>query len=290
MDDMSNIDPSQFKQGQRESWDSVAAEWQRWWKTTEAAAEIVSRRLIELAEIKQNSKVLDIATGIGEPAITAAKKVGNSGHVLATDISPQMLSIAKQRAISLGLQDVIEFKEGDTETISLLDSSFDAALCRFGLMFLPNLGAGLSNIYKSLREGGIFATAVLASPDKVPFISLALNTALKEMNSPPPSINTPGPFSLSDENLLNDSFIKSGFEDITIERLDMIFDFDSAEEYTNFVCETVAPIQTILSNQSHDKRKGILRAITDEAANRYANKDSGSVSISNKAICIAGRK
>jgi len=290
MDDMSDIDPSQFKQGQRESWDSVAAEWQRWWKTTEAAAEIVSRRLIELAEIKQNSKVLDIATGIGEPAITAAKKVGNGGHVMATDISPQMLSIAKQRAISLGLQDVIEFKEGDTETISLLDSSFDAALCRFGLMFLPNLGAGLSNIYKSLREGGIFATAVLASPDKVPFISLALNTALKEMNSPPPSINTPGPFSLSDENLLNDSFIKSGFEDITIERLDMIFDFDSAEEYTNFVCETVAPIQTILSNQSHDKRKGILRAITEEAANRYANKDSGSVSISNKAICIAGRK
>jgi len=290
MDDMSDIDPSQFKQGQRESWDSVAAEWQRWWKTTEAAAEIVSRRLIELAEIKQNSKVLDIATGIGEPAITAAKKVGNGGHVMATDISPQMLSIAKQRAISLGLQDVIEFKEGDTETISLLDSSFDAALCRFGLMFLPNLGAGLSNIYKSLREGGIFATAVLASPDKVPFISLALNTALKEMNSPPPSINTPGPFSLSDENLPNDSFIKSGFEDITIERLDMIFDFDSAEEYTNFVCETVAPIQTILSNQSHDKRKGILRAITEEAANRYANKDSGSVSISNKAICIAGRK
>ena len=290
MDDMSDIDPSQFKQGQRESWDSVAAEWQRWWKTTEAAAEIVSRRLIELAEIKQNSKVLDIATGIGEPAITAAKKVGNGGHVMATDISPQMLSIAKQRAISLGLQDVIEFKEGDTETISLLDSSFDAALCRFGLMFLPNLGAGLSNIYKSLRKGGIFATAVLASPDKVPFISLALNTALKEMNSPPPSINTPGPFSLSDENLLNDSFIKSGFEDIAIERLDMIFDFDSAEEYTNFVRETVAPIQTILSNQSHDKRKGILRAITEEAANRYANKDSGSVSISNKAICIAGRK
>jgi len=78
---------------------------------------------------------------------------------------------------------------------------------------------------------------------------------------------TPGPFNLSDEYILKDSFIKSGLEDITIERLDMIFDFDSAEEYTNFVCETVAPIQTILSNQSHDKRRGILRAITDEAAN-----------------------
>jgi len=284
------IDPKKYKVGQRQDWNSVANGWQKWWKTTETAGGNISRRLIELAEIKQGSRVLDIATGIGEPSITTAHQVGKSGHVVAIDISPQMLSIAKQRAISLGLQDVIEFKEGDTETIDLQTSTFDAALCRFGLMFLPNLGAGLSNIYKSLREGGIFATAVLASPDKVPFISLALNTALKETNSPPPSINTPGPFSLSDENLLNDSFIKSGFEDITIERLDMIFDFDSAEEYTNFVCETVAPIQTILSNHSHDKRRGILRAITDEAANRYANKDSGSVSLSNEAICIAGRK
>lgn len=284
------IDPKKYKVGQRQGWNSVANGWQKWWKTTETAGGNISRRLIELAEIKQGYRVLDIATGIGEPSITTAHQVGKSGHVVAIDISPQMLSIAKQRAISLGLQDVIEFKEGDTETIDLQTSTFDAALCRFGLMFLPNLGAGLSNIYKSLREGGIFATAVLASPDKVPFISLALNTALKETNSPPPSINTPGPFSLSDENLLNDSFIKSGFEDITIERLDMIFDFDSAEEYTNFVCETVAPIQTILSNHSHDKRRGILRAITDEAANRYANKDSGSVSLSNEAICIAGRK
>ena len=181
---MSTInDPEQYKAGQRQGWDSVAGGWQKWWKTAETAGGKISSRLIELAEIKEGSKVLDVATGIGEPSITAAHQVGRSGHVVAIDISPEMLSIAEKRAISLGLQDVIEFKEGDTETISLLDSSFDAALCRFGLMFLPNLGAGLSNIYKSLREGGIFATAVLASPDKVPFISLALNTALKEMTA-----------------------------------------------------------------------------------------------------------
>ena len=96
--------------------------------------------------------MLDVATGIGEPAITAAYEVGNSGHVLAIDISSQMLSIAKQRATSLGLQKVIEFKEGDTETIDLPASRFDAALCRFGLMFLP-----LSNIYKSLVDGGRLA-------------------------------------------------------------------------------------------------------------------------------------
>jgi len=287
---MSNIDPSQFKQGQRESWDSVAGGWQKWWKTTEAAGGKVSRRLIELAEIKEGSKVLDVATGIGEPSITAAHQVGKSGHILAIDISPEMLSIAEKRAISVGIQDVIEFREGDTETIDLSMSTFDAALCRFGLMFLPDLGAGLSNIYKSLKEGGRFAAAVLGSSDKVPFISLALNIVLKETNSPPPPANTPGPFSLSHENFLKDSFIKSGFEDVTIEKLDMIFDFESAEAFTNFVCETVAPIQAVLSNQSQERRNEILKVITDKVANRHADKNLGSVKLSNEAICIAGRK
>ncbi|MGA7369043.1 MAG: methyltransferase domain-containing protein [Nitrososphaeraceae archaeon] len=286
---MSIIDPERYKAGQRQGWDCVASGWQKWWKTTETASEKISKRLVELAAIKQGSRVLDIATGIGEPSITAAYQVGNSGHVIAIDLSSQMLSVAKQRAISLDLQDVIEFKEGDTETIDLPALSFDAALCRFGLMFLPNLKAGLSNIYKSLVDGGRFAAAVWASSDKVPFISLPLNTLLKETNSPPPPAGTPGPFSLSDEKLLKESFIKSGFEDVTIERLDMVFNFDSAEGFTNFVYETAAPIQLALSNQSQERRKEILRAVA-EAASKYADKSSGSVSLSNEAICIIGRR
>ena len=162
----------------------MAEGWEKWWKTIEVGADNVSHRLIELAEIKSGSRVLDIATGIGDPAITAARKVGSSGRVLATDISPQMLSIAKQRAISLGLHHVIEFKEGDAETIELPTSTFDAVLCRWGLMFLPDLRTGLSNIYSSLVNGGRLAFAVWSSSEKVPFISLVINTISKETHKP----------------------------------------------------------------------------------------------------------
>lgn len=287
---MSSQNSEQYKEGQRQGWDSVADGWQKWWKITENAAEKVSRRLIELAEIKQGSRVLDIATGIGEPAITAANQVGNSGHVLATDISSQMLSIARQRAISLGLEQVIEFKEGDAETIDLSASTFDAALCRFGLMFLPDLRTGLSNIYRSLVDGGRLAAAVWASPDKVPFIAVALNTVMKETKSPPPPpADTPGPFSLSDENMLRNSLIESGFKDVTIERMDVSFDFDSAEVYTSFVYETVAPVQAMLANQPQERREEILKAIT-ESARKYAENDTRSVRLSNEAICVVGTK
>ena len=144
----------------------VAEGWQKWWKTFEQHAKTVNERLVELAEIKQGDKVLDIATGIGEPAITPARKVGINGHVLATDISPQMLKIAKQRSISIGLQDIVKFKEIDAERIdidlqSLLQlSSFNAVLCRWVLMFVPNLTSILTNIHKLLSSGGKVATAV----------------------------------------------------------------------------------------------------------------------------------
>jgi ubiquinone/menaquinone biosynthesis C-methylase UbiE len=286
---MPTLDSKQYKEGQRQSWDGVAAGWQKWWKTIEVGAEKVSRRLIELAEIKPGSRVLDIAMGIGEPAIAAANQVGNRGHVLATDISSQMLSIAKQRAISLGLQQVIEFKEGDAETIDLPTSTFDAALCRWGLMFLPDLGAGLSNIYKSLVGGGRLAAAVWASPDKDTLSASTMNAVMKETNSPPSPPGTPGPFSLSDENILKNSFIKSGFKDVTFERMNVTFDFDSAEDFTTFVHETAGPLQAMLGNETQERREEILKAVT-EIARKYADSNTGTVKLINEAICIVGRK
>lgn len=82
-----NFDPEEFKMNQKNSWDSVAAGWQKWWKTIEDGAQTVSNKMVELAQIRAGQRVLDIATGIGEPAITAGKIVGQEGHVTATDIS-----------------------------------------------------------------------------------------------------------------------------------------------------------------------------------------------------------
>jgi ubiquinone/menaquinone biosynthesis C-methylase UbiE len=215
---MATLNSKQYKQGQRQSWNSVAAGWQKWCKTIEIGAEKVSSWLIELSDMKLGSRVLDLATGIGEPAITAAKHVGSSGHVLAIDISSQMLSIAEQRAISLGLQDVVESKGGQAETIDLPTAKFDAVLFRWRLMFLPDLSTGLSNIYRSLVDGGRLADVVWASPDKASLTSLTMNTIMKETNSPPPPAGTPGPFSLSDDKVLMNSLITSGSDHFWIQR------------------------------------------------------------------------
>jgi enediyne biosynthesis protein CalE5 len=283
-----SIDSKRWKDEVRHGYDNAAPGWLKWWKTIETATEKVSKRLVELARIKQGSNVLDIATGLGEPALTAAKQVGKTGNVLAIDISPQMLSFAKQRAIGLGLQDIVEFKEGDSETIDLPSSTFDAALCRWGLMFLPNPKIGLSNICRSLVESANFAAAVWATPEKVPFISVPMNIVLKETNSPPPPI-TPGPFSMSDENNLKNLFEESGFIHSVIERINVVSNFDSTDEFTTFTVEHGGPtIQKILAAQTNEKKEQILKAIS-KGTKKYAD-STRKVAFENEAILIVARK
>jgi enediyne biosynthesis protein CalE5 len=60
--------------------DNIATGWQTWWPTFECGAQKVSDKIVELAEIKSGDEVLDIATGIGEPAVTAARKVKPNGY------------------------------------------------------------------------------------------------------------------------------------------------------------------------------------------------------------------
>jgi enediyne biosynthesis protein CalE5 len=198
-----SVNPDEFKAQQREMWDNAATGWQNWWETIERGAQKVSNKLVELAEIKHGDKVLDIATGIGEPAVTAARRVKPNGKVVAIDISPQMLLIAKTGAKSLGLDDIIEFRESDGEKIDLLDSTekFDVILSRWDLIFFPNLSAALVKIREMLVTNGSLSAAVWSAPSKVPWLDLAFASVRKQINAPSPTPMTPGPFALADVDL-----------------------------------------------------------------------------------------
>ena len=310
----SSSDSERYKNNQRKSWDVVAEGWQKWWKTFEKDAQKVNERLVELAEIKQGDKVLDIATGIGEPAITAARKVGIKGHVLATDISSQMLKIAKQRTISFGLQGIVEFKEIDAERIdidlqSLLQQlpSFNAVLCRWGLMFVPNLTSTLTSIYKLLSSGGKVAAAVWSEPVKVPKLYAAIEFVTKEVGIPSTITDNNStyakilsPFNLSNINIVKDALVEAGFTDIHIEYLNVAFEFASAEEYVRFAKAIIAPLQDILANETERRREEIWKMLTKEVDRKYVtvsdtddnnNIDHNrSIRMDNETICIVGRK
>jgi ubiquinone/menaquinone biosynthesis C-methylase UbiE len=289
---MSNIGHSSnsddFKAQQRRMWDNAAAGWQTWWETIESGARKVSDKIVDLAEIKPGDKVLDIATGIGEPAVTAAKKVLPNGKVVAIDISPQMLAIARTRAKSLGLDGIMEFRESDGEKIDLPDSTtkFDAILSRFGLMFFPNLSFALVKIRHLLITNGRLSAAVWSTPSKVPLIDLAFASVRKQINAPAPPPGTPGPFALADTETLKQLFSQAGFKDIKVEILQVTFEFDSPESYTKHIQQTATRIHAMLANQPEEVKKQAWNSIT-EAVWQYAD-SHGRVNLDNEVICIVG--
>ena len=282
-----SFDAAQYKAGQRQEWNAVADAWERWWETIERGSQPVSDRLVEMVGLGLGHRVVDVATGIGEPAVTAARMVGPSGRVVATDQSPQMLAIARGRGEALGLQNM-EFQEMDAEGLDLPDSAFDAVLCRYGLMFLPDLGLALRNMLRLLVPGGRIAAAVWGIPPKTPLLSTAMGVLREMFNLPPPPPGTPGPNSLADTAALEQAVREAGFVDVRSESMTMVVDFPSVDTYTSFLGEIAPPIRALLANQPPERQTQAWDAIA-QAARQYATAD-GSVVMSNETICVTGQR
>lgn len=142
------FDADRYKQQTRRDWDLAADAWRDAMDILEAGGREVSRTLVELAQVGPGDRVLDVAAGYGEPALTAARAVGADGEVVATDLSAGMLEIARERAGHAGL-DNVELVEGDVETLELDEAAFDAVLCRQGLQFLTDLSGTLQRLHRA---------------------------------------------------------------------------------------------------------------------------------------------
>ena len=135
------FDEAGYKSRQRQEWDSVAAAWKKWWPFFERGTQQVNARLAELTGIQAGYRVLDISTGTSEPAVTIARLVGSGGSVVATDQSPGMLAIARERIDELGLRNV-ELLVMDTEALEVPEEEFDSAVCRWGIGKWRKLAGG----------------------------------------------------------------------------------------------------------------------------------------------------
>jgi len=282
---MPAFDPAQFKAAQRREWSVSADGWKRHWGLWARAAQPVNDRLVELAGIRPGHRVLDVATGLGEPAFTAARRVGPRGSVVATDVSPAMLALAREEALRLALPNV-EFREMDAEEPDVPPRAFDAALCRWTLMFLPHLVPALTRLRGLLVPGGRFAAAVWGPPEKVPFTSVPMSVIRRVLQLPPPPAGTPGTFALADERVLERAFSQAGFAGVAVERLTFTFEYRSIEEFVEERQATSASIRTMLAGASPAECTTIWRAVA-QAMNTYAG-PSGGLRIPTESLCVVG--
>lgn len=280
------MDSAEFKAQQRAFWDGVAAGWRAWWHVFEAGAQVVSDRLVVMADVQPGYRVLDVATGLGEPALTAARAVGATGSVLAIDQAPQMLALARERAAELGVGNV-EFREGDAETVDLPELAFDAVLSRWGLMLMPDLAGTLGRLRLALKPGGRLAAATWAEPSRVPAMSLPRGVLARELGMAPPA-DRQGPFALSDPAALEAALRDTAYSDVVSELVTTTTRFSAAAEYVRFTEAVSPPVRALLAQQPAARQEQLRRAI-EAAAERYAQPD-GSIRFENVAICVAGQR
>jgi len=162
------FDAAAYKDAQGAQWNTDGAAWRRWNPTLDRWYGGATRQMLDLARLQPGQRVLDIAAGAGEPAVRAAERVGAAGDVLATDISEGIVALAAQVARERGLGQ-IETRAMDGETLDLPDESFDAVLCRLGLMYMPRPVTALKDWRRVLKAGGRVAVAVFSTPDHYPW-------------------------------------------------------------------------------------------------------------------------
>jgi len=259
------IDPVEFRAAQHEHWDSAAVGWKRWSEFNDSADAHISERLVELAGVQPGSRVLDIAAGYGEPALTAARRAGPEGRVVATDISAEMLAFARQRAAAAGLGNV-ELRQSDASGLDYPPASFDAAVSRWGIIFEPDAEAAAGRIRGFLRPGGRIAISSWGEPDQVPFLSIPMRTTMERLDVPPSPPGTPGPLSRPTPAAIGGLLEGGGFSDVAVEQDEVTYEFDSPERFTAYVRAIAAPIRAMIERYAGDAREEAWDAITAAAA------------------------
>ena len=282
---MTTVEPAEFRTGQRAQWNGAAGGWKKWSPLIDRAAGVVSERLVELARVAPSHRVLDVAAGYGEPALTAARRVGPEGEVVATDIAAEMLAFGRERAAAAGLENV-RFVETDAASLDFPAGSFDAALSRWGIIFEPEPEATAARIRGFLKPGARMAIASWGPVERVPLFALSMGTVMRRLQVPPPPPGTPGPLSRTTPEAIAAILEGGGFSGVEVEEIDVVFEYASPEEFVTCTREMAPPLTALLSQYPQDVQGDAWAAMT-EAAREYGGGD-GPLTLTNRALLAVG--
>ena len=248
------FDPNEYKTTTRQQWEEYADGWAAWAPLLERWLGDATQTMLDMADLTSGSRVLDVAAGAGGQSISAAKRVGPTGRVLATDLSPTILTYAEKVAAGAGLSNLFT-RELDGERLAELEpGSFDAAISRVGFIYFPDRHAALTGIHHALRDGGKFATITYSTAANNEFFSIPVKLIREAARLPAPAPGQPGPFCLADPDVFSSELTAAGFHDIRIEVVKAPVPLPSAAECVRFERESFGALHQMLGGLDPDAR------------------------------------
>ena len=272
-------------------WDEAAAGWDRHSPMLRTWLHGVTQQMLDACDIRPGARVLDVAAGAGEQTLDIAARVGPAGAVVASDISPGILALAREKLQRAGFTRVTTLV-ADAEALPLagagFDAEFDAAVCRLGLMFCTRPQAALAGLHAALRPGGRLGVIVFSEPARNPCITVLMDTARRHAGlAPLPHAPAGSLLSLGPPGLMARLLAQAGFVDIDVRPVAAPMHLPSRSVYTHFTKSAGQPVMALLAPLSAAAQAAAWHDI-EQGLDRYST-SSGWVGPNELLLCTATR-
>ena len=252
------------RQQSKAAWGAVAPGWyaqrEELWKASRPVSEWMIRKL----DPQSGDTVLELAAGLADTGLMAARLVGEAGRVMVTDFTPEMVAAACRRAKELDVHNA-EFRVLDAERMELETESVDGVLCRWAYMLMIDPQAAFSETRRVLRLGGKLTFSVWSARERNPALSL-LGTVLVELGHiPPPDPEAPGAFAMSDPRRIRELVVGAGFAEPEIEEVSFRLPFADRDAYWRYLTETSASSSPVLRSLSPEEQDRVREQVHEVA-------------------------
>lgn len=262
------FDPVVFKRTTRTQWQDAADAWHRWGPVIGRWLDAATTAMLDDAGVTEGARVLDVAAGAGEQTLRIARRVGPTGHVLATDLAPALLERAQADAAAEGLDNVATRELDGEDTAALGAAAFDAAVSRVGLIYFPDRHRALTGIHHVLRPGGRVSVVSYSTPDRNGFFAVPVGIIRARAGLPAPVPGQPGPFSVGAPVVLEDALAAAGFVDVAVRAVPSPLVLGSAADCLRFQRESFGALHQMLAGLDPAEREDVWAEV-EEALRRF---------------------
>lgn len=255
---------------------------ERWRKPSAAMGRAMTDTIVAEAKIVPHLRVLDVASGTGEPAISIATAMNGTGMVTATDISAEPLAKGEKRAQERKLAN-IRFRMADVHALPFPDESFERVTCRLGVMFFSDLPKALREIHRVLTKDG--RVSLLAwGPMQQPYFDATIGTIIRMQ----PEIQVPAKaaamFKFGATGTLSQALREAGFQNIDERQSEVPWNWPGTpEEMWSYFRDVTVPFKPLLESVPDNVTAEVMR----ELESRYSD---GVVHFDARIVLVSARK
>lgn len=246
----------------------------------------VTEALVEYSRATPGMRVLDLACGTGEPAISLAVRIGSTGHVTALDLSAELLEIAAGRARDRGLMN-FSTQQCDAHSLPFPDNSFDLVTSRFGVMFFRDVELALREVRRVLRPGA--RVCLLAwGPFEQPYWQSMMGVVHRHVGGPLLDPGGPNPFRFAEAGSLSAVLRSAGFKNVEQQTRTLSWTWPGAgEEVWDQMRAVAVPFRPMLERVPADQWPRLHAEVYKSIA-RYS--DGEKIAFGATVVLASGRK